>query len=93
MNRNERNQVMLAHVAAWKTSGKSRKSYCAEQGLNRHTMAYWCAKARRVEEGPGFVAVEVVSGGGMEICYPNGVRLVLPQGTGMAQVAACVRLY
>lgn len=93
MSRTERAQEMLAHVAAWKNSGKSRTSYCAEQGLNPHTMAYWCAKAGRVDAPSGFTPVELVAGGGIEVCYPNGVRLVLPAGMPMAQVAAYVRLY
>lgn len=93
MSRTERAQEMLAHVAAWKNSGKSRKSYCAELGLNLHTMAYWCAKARRAEVPSGFAPVEVMAGSGVEVCYPNGVRLVLPVGTAMAQVAAYIRLY
>jgi hypothetical protein len=84
---------MLAHVAAWKNSGKSRTSYCAEQGLNPHTMAYWCARADRVDVPTGFVPVELGTGSGIEVCYPNGVRLVLPAGMPMTQVAAYVRLY
>jgi hypothetical protein len=52
MSRSERTQEMLAHVAAWKNRGKSRKTYCAEHGLNLHTMAYWCAKVR----SPHFLA-------------------------------------
>jgi len=93
MSRTERSQEMLAHVGAWKNSGKSRKSYCEEQGLNPDTMAYWCAKARSAELPSGFVPVEVTRGGGIEVCYPNGVRLVLPAGMPMTQVAAYVRLY
>ena len=93
MSRTERAQEMLAHVAAWKSSGKRRKSYCEEQGLNPHTMAYWCAKARIAEVPSGFAPVELVAGGGIEVCYPNGVRLVLPAGMRREQVAAYGRLY
>ena len=96
MSRSERSQEMLAHVAAWKESGKSRASYCAAHGLNMHTMAYWCAKSRKAAAYSGFAPVELTTGGaphGAEVCYPNGVRLLLPQGTSMADVAAFVRLY
>jgi hypothetical protein len=93
MSRTERTQEMLAHVAAWKNSGKSRKSYCTEQGLSPHTMAYWCAKAGRVDVPSGFAPLELVAVDGIEVCYPNGVRLVLPSGMPMTQVAAYVRLY
>jgi hypothetical protein len=40
----------------------------------------------------GFVPLELAVGG-IEVYYPNGVRLVLPAGMAMAQVAAYVRLY
>jgi len=93
MSRSERSQEMLAHVAAWKNSGKRRKNYCEEHGLNPHTMAYWCAKAGRVDVPTGFTPVELVAGGSIEVCYPNGVRLVLPAGMPMVQVAVYVRLY
>ena len=93
MSRTSRTQEMLAHVEAWKSSGKSRKQYCAEHGLNPHTMAYWCARARGAEVPSGFTPVEFVAACGIEVCYPNGVRLVLPTGTAMAQVAAYLRLY
>jgi hypothetical protein len=88
MSRTDRAQEMLAHVAAWRNSGKSRKSYCTENGLNPRTMAYWCAQARSTEVPSGFAPVEWVAGAGMEVCYPNGVRLVLPAGMPMTQVAA-----
>lgn len=84
---------MLNHVAAWKASGRSRKSYCTEHDLNVHTMNYWCAKARRGEVPGGFVPIEVGASDGLELRYPNGVRLLLPSGTAMTLVAAYVRLY
>lgn len=93
MSRTERRQEMLAHVTSWKTSGMSRKQYCVEHGLNPHTMTYWCAKARHGKLAGGFVPLEVGASDGVEVHYPNGVRLVLPAGTSMAQVAAYVRLY
>lgn len=93
MSRTERTQEMLAHVAAWKSSGKSRKHYCTEHGLNAHTMAYWCVKARQSKVPSGFAPVVLVAGGGVEVCYPNGVRLSLPAGMPLMQVAAYVRLY
>ena len=93
MSRTERMQEMLAHVAAWKASGMSRKQYCIEHGLNPHTMNYWCAKARHGKLAGGFVPLEVGDSDGLEVRYPNGVRLLLPAGTSMAQVAAYVRLY
>lgn len=92
MIRTERTKEMLAHVAAWQQSGKSRKRYCMEQGLNPRTLAYWCARARSAEGPSGFAPVEFADGG-LAVCYPNGVRLALPEGMPLAQVAAYIRLY
>ena len=58
-----------------------------------HTMAYWCAKARYGKMPGGFVPLDVGASEGLEVRYPNGVHLLLPTGTSMAQVAAYVRLY
>lgn len=93
MTRIERKAAMLGHVAAWQASGLSRKSYCNEHSLNMHTLNYWCAKARQEKMPGGFVPLEVGASDGLEVHYPNGVRLLLPAGTPMAQVAAYVRLY
>ena len=93
MRRSDHAQKMLAHVAAWKKSGKSRTSYCATHGLNPYTMACWCAGEDRVAVPSGVAPVDVVTGGGIEVCYPNGVRLVLSARMSMTQVAAYVRLY
>ena len=93
MTRVERKTEMLAQVAAWKASGQPRKGYCSAHGLSLHALNYWCAKARQQKVPGGFVPLEVGAFEGLEVRYPNGVRLLLPTGTSMAQVAAYVRLY
>lgn len=93
MSRTERREMMVAHVAAYKASGKSRKDYCAEHGLNLNVMNYWCLKERPLREPFGFIALEPAITKSMEVHYPNGVRLVLPAGTAMAQLAAYIRLF
>ena len=84
---------MLTHMAAQEQSGQSRKSYCGLHGVNLHVLNYWCAKVKRAGAATGFSAVEVTTDAYMELHYPNGVRLVLPAGTALQQVAACIRLY
>jgi hypothetical protein len=92
MTRTERREAMLAHVAAWQQSGQSRKAYCAEHGLAINTLHHWCARSRRAGPRTGFSPVEVTAPPGLELHYPNGVRLLLPAGTVLEQVAACIRL-
>lgn len=94
MTRTERIEQMLAHVAAQEQSGTSRKAYCAAHGLNLHVLNYWCTKSKKNGAArPGFAQVELSTATGLELHYPNGVRLLLPANTALEQVAACVRLY
>lgn len=93
MTRTEQRDLMLAHVAAQEQSGKSRKDYCQAHGVKPHVLNYWCARVRKRAMATGFAPVEIATGASMELHYPNGVRLVLPAGTAMAQIVACIRLY
>ena len=93
MSRSERREIMMAHVAACKASGKSLKSYCAEQELSVNVMNYWCTRVHTQVGSSGFIPVEIATAKGMEVHYPNGVRMVLPAGMDMALVAACIRSY
>jgi hypothetical protein len=95
MTRKERSEEMLAHVAAQEQSGTSRKSYCEQHGLKPCVLNYWWAKRRRVaaQGQKGFARVQMIEVAAMELHYPNGVRLLLPGGTALDQVAAFIRLY
>ena len=88
----ERRQEMLAHVAAQSQSGVGRKVYCEAHDLNMHVLNYWFAKSRR-QGTAGFAAVEFATGSNVELHYPNGVRMLLPVGTALDHIAACIRLY
>ena len=95
VNRAKHRAVMLAHVADHEQSGTSRRAYCAEHGLSEQTLAYWIKRTRldgAADKG-GFTAVEVTTAETLELCYPNGVRLLLPTNTALRQVAACIKLY
>ncbi|MBK8531920.1 MAG: hypothetical protein IPL64_08495 [Flavobacteriales bacterium] len=93
MERREKTETMLAHVAAQKQSGKGRRAYAAEHGISLCVLNYWCVKAAKAEAPSGFAPVEVAATEQLELHYPNGVRMVLPANTALAQVAACIRLY
>ena len=57
-----------------------------------HVLNYWFAKSRR-QGTAGFAAVEFATGSNVELHYPNGVRMLLPVGTALDHIAACIRLY
>lgn len=93
MTRSERRETMLAHVAAWQQSGKSRKEYCTARGIALQTFHSWCQRTKVPEGLVGFAPVEVAAEHAVELHYPNGVRLVLPAGAALTHIAACVKLY
>ena len=92
IDRTQRREEMQAHVAAQEQSGQVRKAYCQAHGLAPHVLNYWCAKRSRIARS-GFAAVEVSGASAVELHYPNGVRMVLPAGTTLDHIAACIRLY
>jgi hypothetical protein len=40
----EKAKYWMQHIEALKMSGLSRKAYCEQNGLNKHTMDSWCQK-------------------------------------------------
>lgn len=91
--RQERREEMLAHVAAYRNGDMTKAEYCATHDINLHTMAYWCAKSGKMEPEGGFTALLAVSDMTIDLHYPNGVKLSLPIGTPLSEVAACIHLY
>lgn len=84
---------MLSLVSAWRSSGRTRKDFCAEHDIKEGTFAYWVSKDRQsgadavgfIPIGPGPVA------GPIEIIYPNGVRLKM--GNDLGLLARLIHIY
>lgn len=64
-------------ITDWRKSGKSKRLYCREHGINPSTFYYWFSRVKKEEEeAVGFVTIEKpVPNKTIEITYPNGVRL------------------
>ncbi|WP_409529652.1 IS66 family insertion sequence element accessory protein TnpA, partial [Sphingobacterium sp.] len=43
-NLEEKRERMLSMIAEWHRSGKSKKAYCAENGINEATFYYWFSR-------------------------------------------------
>ena len=68
-------------------SGKSISQYCKENDLKPHTIRYWRQKLKRSSSAAGFVPVNThTMHSGVEICYPNGVRIKLAAGFSLKDV-------
>lgn len=76
-NLKEKRSAMRAVVEDWKSSGKSKKQYCLEKGINAAKFYYWYSKINDIESSPrGFIPIEKTSTTReIEVVYPNGVRL------------------
>ena len=44
-------------------SGKSQRTWCAEQGLKRGTLRYWLERTDELSEGPDIRFAEIEIGG------------------------------
>ncbi|WP_286862864.1 MULTISPECIES: IS66 family insertion sequence element accessory protein TnpA [Sphingobacterium] len=92
-NLQEKRERMLSMIADWKQSGKSKKAYCAENGINEATFYYLFSHSKENETSRGsFITINKTRGkGDVEIIYPNGVRIKAEND--LALVSQLIRLY
>jgi hypothetical protein len=85
---------MTALVQQWSQGDESQRAFAARHGISSATLRYWHRQLRvgKAKAGPrGFTPVHVVvdadgTGGVLEIVFPDGVRLVIREGTSAAFV-------
>ena len=76
----QKSEEMAKLIAAWRSSERSKKSFCTEQGINIHTFTYWIEKLesrkRELEEPAVFVRL---SPGfeGVALKFPKGATVEL----------------
>ncbi len=84
-------------VEAYLTHQGTKASFCSDHGIKAHTLDYWRRKLSGGLQGGSshrFVALEVEDSGTnleIELHYPNGNRLSLPQGTSLTVLQALVK--
>ncbi|MGJ1379236.1 MULTISPECIES: IS66 family insertion sequence element accessory protein TnpA [Sphingobacterium] len=93
-NLEEKRERMQSMIADWHRSGKSKKAYCAENGINEATFYYWFSRSKENDTtGLGnFITIDKARGkSDVEIIYPNGVRIKIEND--VALVSQLIRLY
>jgi len=91
-------EEMKRVVESCQSSGMSNKSYCKQAGIPLSKYYYWQKKLREDQEKPAdkFIPIEIGEAGShphqIEISYPNGVRLKLPQGSPLTLISSLIRL-
>lgn len=76
-----------------KASGDNVSRFCQAKGLNKASF-YYHQKRRRVSSDTGFIRIEtgLVESTGIEIVYPNGVRLKLSGKVPLSQISRLVHV-
>jgi hypothetical protein len=84
---------MSTMIEDWQSSGKSKKEYCLEKGINEAKFYYWYSKINDAEHIlRGFIPIEKPSGTReIEVFYSNGVRLKV--NVDLPLFAQLIRLY
>ncbi|TJY67146.1 IS66 family insertion sequence element accessory protein TnpB [Sphingobacterium alkalisoli] len=84
---------MLSMIADWQQSGKSKKAYCAENGINEATFYYWFSRSKENDTSRGsFITIyKAARRNDIEVIYPNGVRIKIEND--LALLSQLIRLY
>jgi hypothetical protein len=66
-------------LASYESNGQTIKAFCLDHGIKQATFKYHLYRKRRKrEDAGGFVKLNnPVSVALLEICYPNGVRILV----------------
>lgn len=101
MDKTSKFESWTRRLAAFEGSGLSRRAWCKAQGVNVHTLDYWCRRLRASPTGdrcaglmPIMVRAEVPSSPmsvAMTFEWPSGLRLRVPSDANVLDVAALVR--
>lgn len=86
---------MFAIIEQWESSQESREAFCQSHNLSVSTFSYWrtkYAKAKKQAGEPGFVQLQACMSDNLEVIYPNGVRVKVPQGSSLADLRALIQL-
>lgn len=88
----EKRERMLSMIADWQQSGKSKKSYCAENGINEATFYYWFSRVKENDLSRGsLITIDIAPGkSDVEIIYPNGVRIKVGNDLALVSQLICL---
>lgn len=94
MSERKTSEEMFSLVDEWTSSNQTQLAFCQLKVLASSTFSYWRKKyAAHHQEAAGFTEVLPEVGSKIEVCYPNGVKVTLPeQGSSLPLIQALVRL-
>ena len=92
MNMQEKRASMLSMIADWQMSGKSKKSYCSENGITESTFYYWLSRSKQNDRVCGsFITIDKAPiKSTIEIIYPNGMRVNVENDLALLSQLICL---
>lgn len=96
MAHSQKKAKMFELIEKWEDCGQSREHFCQEHNLNLSQFAYWRTKylkahpSKEIDEA--FIPVKPATDSGLEIKYPNGVSIKVPENTSTAQLQSLIHL-
>jgi hypothetical protein len=78
---------MYPVIEQWQSSGLTKLAFCDQHGVAKSVFFYWHKKYRADQEPGGFVPIKIGNSKPLpantfiEVQYPNGVVLRLPEHT------------
>jgi len=99
---------MIKLLSNWESSGKSLLAYSKIVDVSYYKLKYWYYKLNkeknkeavafaREEVQTGFIPIEVpkpqIDLGGIELTYPNQVKVTIPRDTNIETLKILIKLY
>ncbi len=77
-------EQMFQLIEQWQQSGLTQNTFCQQQSIKYHVFHYWYKRYREQHSGDqsnvgSFVKLQIAkptSAGSVEICYPDGMRII-----------------
>ena len=108
MKKNEIIQLeMYDMVVRWQNSGMKQKEFCRQEGISYYKFKYWKTHYTRNQDlnqqpqnydnSHHFISLEVSNAenlfSGIELTFPNGVKLSISQRITTQEVKSLIKLY
>ena len=94
---------MYGMINRWQSSGLKQKDFCRREGINYYTFKYWKTQYTRehefIQQKPdnSFISIESPVQedlfSGIELTFPNGVKLSCNSGLQSDQVKQLIKLF
>jgi hypothetical protein len=87
-------EKMFALISEWESGADRRDVFCDRNGITLATFSYWRTKYRRegTQLSPRFIELKPSTPVNLEVVYPNGVIVRLPESRPLSDLQALIGL-